>query len=174
MTTPPQQGDVRLVDLPGPGAVTQTCNEVHYGGVEVFNRGRWGAVCATTTSSREVLDFTRVATVICGQLGFPVGSTFEVRQATGDLFGDEYFRFPDGDDMPSDIAWTTRVTCNATAQRLQDCRFAGGSDGTLVGQPEDGVNCAPILGVVCHRFEITGAASPTLTTVPVPLLPETK
>ena len=144
------------MDLAGPGAVTQTCNEVHYGGLEVFNRGRWGAVCGPGSE-----DFTREATVICGQLGFPFGSMFEVREAAGDFFGTEDLSFPAGDTMPSDIAWATRVSCDATAQRLQDCSFAGGSDGTLSGLPADGVRCAPILGVVCHRFEIAGVASPT-------------
>ena len=154
----PQQGDVRLVDLAGPGPVTQTCNEVHYGGVEVFNRGRWGAVCAPGNE-----DFTREATVICSQLGFPFGSMFEVREAAGDLVNGPFP--PPGDAMPSDLAWTSRVTCGGgTEPQLEDCTFAGSSDGTLSGLPAGGVNCATILGVVCHRFEITGVIHSLPTT----------
>lgn len=33
---------VPLADTPTPSAA---CNEVHFGGVEIFNSGRWGAMC---------------------------------------------------------------------------------------------------------------------------------
>lgn len=44
---PAQQGDVRLVPLLGSGAATAACDEVHIGGVEIFNAGRWGRICAS-------------------------------------------------------------------------------------------------------------------------------
>lgn len=140
---------MRLVDLEDTASGTSLCDEVHFGGVEIFNRGRWGAVCGQSG-----MDLTHEATVICGQMGFPSGSMFEVRETNDILLARE--PFPADDTLPSDITWVSQVTCAGTEQRLEDCSFSGSSDGTLAGLPEDGVPCFSILGVVCHRFELTG------------------
>ena len=90
--SPPVEGAVRLVPLNGTVAPTAACDEVHFGGVELFFQGRWGRIC----SGRFGLghnDFTLDAQVVCRQLGFPFGtvmSELEIRSAYDyDSRGDE-------------------------------------------------------------------------------------
>ena len=156
----PLPGDVRLVDLEDTPSGTSPCDEVHFGGVEIFNRGRWGAIC--TAAAFMDVDQTREATVVCGQLGFPFGSVFSVEETYEDAFGFTNPPFPNDDTMPSNLSWSA-VACNGTEQRLEECSFSTSSDGTFPGLQEESDPCFRILGVVCHRFELAGAASYELT-----------
>jgi len=61
----PADGDLHLVSLDDAPSMTQACDQVHCGAVEVFNRGRWGAVCGT-----------QQADIACRQLGFPFGRNY--------------------------------------------------------------------------------------------------
>ena len=67
----PSQGDSRLIALTGV-PLTAACDNVHLGGVEIINNGRWGRICFD--SSDQDSSFTIGAGVICGQLGVPFGS----------------------------------------------------------------------------------------------------
>ena len=161
----PLPGDVRLVDLEDTPSGTTPCDEVHFGGVEVFSNGQWGAICSFGST-----DLPKEATVVCSQLGFPFGSVFNVEETYEDAFGLSVPPFPSDDTIPSSLSWG-RVTCNGTAQRLDECSFSSSSDGTFAGLEEQSNSCFVILGVVCHRFELTGAASCKLATQWVLLIP---
>ena len=148
----PSPGAVRLVDLKDTPSGTSPCDEVHFGGVEMFFRDRWGAICGFRDTN-----FTSEATVVCGQLGFPFGSMFNVEEVEEDDYG-FINSFPDDDTIPSSLSWGS-VTCNGTEQRLEECSFSGSSDGTFARVRERrSFPCRSILGVVCHRFELAGAA----------------
>lgn len=68
-------GDIRLVPLSGAAAATATCDDVHFGVVELFRDGIWGLICGGRAAEKFTLD----AQVICRQLGFPFGSIMDTR-----------------------------------------------------------------------------------------------
>lgn len=84
----PVQGDIRLVNLSGVNSSSAACDEVHFGGVELFNEGQWGRICRGQGSSIRsagddgpFADFSIDASVICRQLGFPFGGVYDVASA---------------------------------------------------------------------------------------------
>jgi len=85
------EGDVRLVPLEDTAVATGECDDVHFGGVELFFQGRWGRICSLSRFLlNRAAEFTLDAQVICRQLGFPFGSVmdqtdliFEEREVEG-------------------------------------------------------------------------------------------
>lgn len=163
------QGDVRLINIRGSNFSTQPCDDVHIGGVEIFNDGRWGRICTVTGIP---VGFTVSAKVICRQLGFPFGSVVdlqEVRVGSGMRFNqDEYIEY----DEPGELVWARVVQCTGKEERLSDCFFSEAfGNNTEPPPPSTGrlerplgipsASCArrdgDILGVACRRFEIEGA-----------------
>ena len=69
----PAEGDVRLVPFNETIDPTSMCDDVHFGAVELFRKGRWGRTC----SFRDPDDFTLDAAIVCRQLGFPFGTSLE-------------------------------------------------------------------------------------------------
>eukprot|EP00892_Ulva_mutabilis_P012491 jgi/Ulvmu1/9614/UM054_0044.1 len=164
---PPQQGDVRLTALRGGGAATAACDAAHMGGVEIFNAGRWGRICAGGGPSQ----FVVTAQVACRQLGFPFGSLLDPEETLSDANSYSYY---DADPFDYDavtkrnLVWATQVACSGAEARLDECVFpqaaAGGGDGSL-GLPANGfpgqdcaVSDAGILAVACRRFQIAESA----------------
>eukprot|EP00892_Ulva_mutabilis_P008280 jgi/Ulvmu1/5824/UM025_0081.1 len=159
--TPPTQGDVRLVNLRNSNFTTQPCDDVHFGGVEFFNDGRWGRICQF--SARDPGGFAIDALVICRQLGFPFGSLIDLEEVRPPSGG----RPINEDDYPDDdegaLVWATDVRCTGAEQRLGDCFFPEGL-GNRGGRPEmpsPGLSfgsCATrdstTVGVACRRFEV--------------------
>lgn len=96
-TIAPAEGDVRLVPLNGTTAATAPCDDVHFGGVELFREGRWGRICAGRFGQPE--EFTLDAQVICRQLGFPFGSVMDTREAFSSS----------EQDIDSALVWATEV-----------------------------------------------------------------
>jgi len=146
------------VPLEDTAVPTQTCDEVHFGGVEIFNRGRWGAVCI---AAGDAAQFTLDAEVACRQLGYRFGRMYDVLETIGGYY--DYSPFGQYDTLPSEFAWASEVVCTGPEARLQDCLFPESSNDTLSGLPTTGVldSCFQILGVVCSRFDLVGAASLT-------------
>lgn len=70
--TPPQAGDIRLVATNPNGTATESCDEVHWGDVQIYFQGRWGYICSQ--GGPETMRFDLDARVICRQLGFPFGT----------------------------------------------------------------------------------------------------
>lgn len=144
----PQQGAVRLVALSGTVTPTAACDAAHIGGVELFNRGRWGRLRVHRN------DFL-TAQVVCRQLGFPFWSLY----STGS--GDPT---PAGPQQPRVLVWRGGVRCTGQETRLDECVFEKGVLGA--GNATD-IEAAGVfdrkdsshLGVVCRRFEITGAGA---------------
>lgn len=113
--TAPSQGDVRLVNLRGNNFTTQSCDEVHFGGVEIFNDGEWGRVC---TGFSERAGFAVDAKVVCRQLGFPFGSLMDVQEAQlGRGYSVDYSAY----DQPVELVWATAVDCTGKEERLDEC-----------------------------------------------------
>jgi len=163
---PPSQGDVRLIPLRGVPP-TAGCDDVHLGGVEIFNDGRWGRICVDR--SDQVSFFTIDAGVICRQLGFPFGGLLEQEGNNGAAadYGDY--------DDPGELVWASDVVCSGLEDRLDECLFpqefgdnpsgnnrdysppvppGGGLTGfRAVCSRRDGL----LLSVVCRRFEMEGA-----------------
>ena len=54
-------------------APTSQCDDVHFGGVELFLDGRWGRIC----DFAEPDEFTLDAQVVCRQLNFPYGTAMD-------------------------------------------------------------------------------------------------
>ena len=92
----PQQGDVRLVPFDETATPTASCDDVHFGGVELFREGLWGRICEFGLE-----EFTIDAQVVCRQLGFPFGTVMEAgfSSSSGDYRTDD----------TSDIAWASTV-----------------------------------------------------------------
>ena len=161
----PAQGDVRLVDLDDITANTQPCDAVHFGGVEVFNDGQWGRVCAGRFGG-DTEDFSIDAKVVCKQLSFPFGTIYDVNEvtnSTGTPVGSDYSDY----SAPGEIVWATDVLCTGKEERLDECFFPedfGDARNDYSGPPvsagirrsscrrQDG----SVLGVVCRQFEIEG------------------
>jgi len=137
VATAPQEGDVRLAQLPGISVATQPCDDVHFGEVEIFNAGQWGLVCENPDDGSSLV----LAKVICQQLGFPFSSLLD--------------RAPDQFDSVSATPVAVReVRCTGKESRLADCLLP--SDG---GQSSE-EPCQVNLAVICRRFEIEGAICP--------------
>eukprot|EP00892_Ulva_mutabilis_P007291 jgi/Ulvmu1/4934/UM204_0006.1 len=115
--TPPAEGDVRLVPLNGTDVPTAACDDVHFGGVELFREGQWGRICAGRFGGEQE-DFTLDAQVVCRQLGFPFGTIMDEREAFGVYDYNSY----DYDAEPV-ITWATEVVCTGKEERLLDCEF---------------------------------------------------
>lgn len=162
----PTQGDVRLINIRGTNFTTQPCDDVHLGGVEIFNDGRWGRICDGDSGMYNI-----DAKVICCQLGFPFGSIIDLREvadtpAVGSrpIYNEDYVDYDD----PGPLVWATDVRCTGTEDRLDDCFFPQ-AFGTIM-RPGRAVDAPPgiprtacqrtdsaILAVACRRFEIKGA-----------------
>ena len=72
----PAEGDVRLVPLNGTAVPTAVCDDVHFGGVELFREGAWGRICPGRKGGEEA-SFTLDAQVVCRQLGLPFGTVMD-------------------------------------------------------------------------------------------------
>eukprot|EP00892_Ulva_mutabilis_P007854 jgi/Ulvmu1/5440/UM223_0001.1 len=164
------QGDVRLVALGGAVGVTTTCDEVHFGGVELFNEGQWGRICSGRTDNFVTL--TVDAKVVCRQLGFPFGSLYDVYGGydVDDFASSDYRLFDElPSDRPDEIVWATDVVCTGKEERLGDCFFPeefgakpnSDFDQRMVGDDTPGLVNTPctgrdrsVFGVICRTFEI--------------------
>lgn len=104
-STPPQEGDVRLVPINASEVATEVCDAGHMGGVGLFREGRWGRICYPA-SERSEQEFTLDAQVVCRQLGFPFGTLFDAEDFSGD------YSFPND---PPPLVWAS-VVC--TVMRL--------------------------------------------------------
>ena len=126
------------------------------GAVEIYNRGRWGAVCI---GGGDTAQFTIDAQVACRQLGFRFGVMFQVGESSRFPYDYIEYSFGQDDGIPSDFAWASEVVCTGTEERLDRCLFTEGSDNTLGGLPDEGVldSCFRTLPVVCTQFELIGA-----------------
>jgi len=96
----PAEGDVRLVPLKGTAAPTAVCDDVHFGGVELFREGAWGRICVGRSGGEED-KFTLDAQVVCRQLGLPFGTVMDA--ADFDFFSSAYYTDP----LPT--VWATQV-----------------------------------------------------------------
>lgn len=99
----PMEGDVRLVPLNGTTSPTAACDDVHFGGVEIFHDGRWGRICSDRFGTAPA-DFTLDAQVVCRQLGFPYGGVMDAEEVFRAYDGQEY----DYSD-PRELVWATEV-----------------------------------------------------------------
>ena len=133
---------MRLID-----GVGSPCDPLYTGILEVFNDGRWGAVCSN--GGRDAI----TADVVCRQLGFPFGNP-----VNGD-----FVRLGDGDgdpspteesDVGSDTVWLFGVTCRGPEQNLSDCL----GDYDYFSDGESDTTCSRRrLHVACRQFAV-GAA----------------
>lgn len=114
----PVDGDVRLVPLNGTAVATATCDEVHFGGVELFRDGIWGRICVGRFGG-DPEEFTLDAQVVCRQLGFPFGSVMD----EGEVFGAYDYSFDYSSSEPEPTVWATEVVCTGKEERLLDCDF---------------------------------------------------
>lgn len=143
--TAPQQGDIRLFPI-DPANLTRPCDDVHMGGVEFFNDGQWGGICASGDS------WTVDARVICRQLGFPFGSLVDSTR-----IGSFSFEGPSRPNVASN------VLCKGTEERLDECFFPDDEDGdsdVLAGPDIDQLRpCVDdrLITVLCRRFPLEGA-----------------
>ena len=150
--TAPQQGDIRLFNLPGISVGTQPCDDVHFGGVEIFNAGQWGLVCGNPRDGTSLV----LAQVICQDLGFPFSSLMDISSRPENFFA------------PGAVA-VTQVRCTGRETRLMDCLFPIGFAANGMASPGDvsgtspvdvlqssDISCEDDLGVICRRFEIEG------------------
>ena len=90
---------MRLVPLNGTAVPTAVCDDVHFGGVELFREGIWGRICAGRFGGAPQ-EFTLDAQVICRQMGFPFGTTLDA---------DVRAELLDNYDTLSEPTWATRV-----------------------------------------------------------------
>ena len=96
----PAEGDVRLVPLNGTAVATAPCDDVHFGGVELFREGRWGRICSGRFGD-EPEEFTLDAQVVCRQLGFPFGTVLDS--------ADMYDAYDVDYDSVQALTWATEV-----------------------------------------------------------------
>lgn len=108
----PAEGDVRLVPLNGTATATAACDDVHFGGVELFREGRWGRICSGRGGRTQ--EFTLDAQVVCRQLGFPFGTVMDASEPFG-----AYDR--DYNDLPEDaLVWATEVRSHPHLRRYDN------------------------------------------------------
>eukprot|EP00892_Ulva_mutabilis_P007289 jgi/Ulvmu1/4932/UM204_0003.1 len=116
---PPAEGDVRLVPLNGTAVATAACDDVHFGGVELFREGQWGRICAGRFGG-DPEEFTVDAQVVCRQLGFPFGTVMDEQE----VFGAYDYRTYDYSTPREDpITWASEVVCTGKEERLLECDF---------------------------------------------------
>ena len=89
--------------LPGTAVPTAVCDDVHFGGVELFREGVWGRIC-TGPFPRGTAEFTLDAQVVCRQLGFPFGTLMDADEMSG-VYDDST---PDNSDPPFTV-WASEV-----------------------------------------------------------------
>lgn len=189
----PTQGDVRLATLAGTVA-TSPCDDVHFGGVEIFNDGAWGRICFGTFDQFQA--FTVDAQVVCRQLGFPFGSlndvfgAEDVRDFTDRGRGVTYedYRLEEKGSSPSKLVWATDVVCTGTEERLDECFFPEefganprtfhqtvdvGADVDQLGLTRTSCNFkdSKVFSVICRRFELSGASGPSVSILALNILP---
>ena len=90
--------------LNGTAVATATCDEVHFGGVELFRDGIWGRICVGRFGG-DPEEFTLDAQVVCRQLGFPFGSVMD----EGEVFGAYDYSFDYSSSEPEPTVWATEV-----------------------------------------------------------------
>lgn len=103
-SAPPAEGDVRLVPLNGTAVPTAECDDVHFGGVELFREGVWGRICAGRSGGL-AQEFTLDAHVVCRQLGYPFGTVMEAFEV---MSGSDYYYSYDESDVHVTV-WATQV-----------------------------------------------------------------
>ena len=94
---------MRLVPLNGTAVPTAPCDDVHFGGVELFREGVWGRICPGRFGGDEA-DFTLDAKVVCRQLGFPFGTVMDASEVSG--FYDYSYSSASSDTV---TVWATQV-----------------------------------------------------------------
>ena len=99
--SPPVEGAVRLVPLNGTAPATATCDDVHFGAVELFRDGIWGRICDGQDGG-DPEEFTLDAQVVCRQLGFPFGTVMNEED-----FGSAYDYDSRGDEEI--LTWASEV-----------------------------------------------------------------
>ena len=98
-TSRPVYGDVRVVPLQGTTVATRECDDVHFGGVELFFQGQWGRICSAIHSGIDLdAEFTLDAHVSCRQLRFPFGTVMDANDRI----------FEDG-DTEGVVTWASEV-----------------------------------------------------------------
>ena len=93
--------------LPGTAVPTAVCDDVHFGGVELFREGVWGRICTGPFPSGTA-EFTLDAQVVCRQLGFPFGTLMDAGELSGAYDSGAYYSSLDYSDPPM-IVWATEV-----------------------------------------------------------------
>ena len=100
----PVEGAVRLVPLNGTASPTAPCDDVHFGGVELFFQGQWGRICSGGNGG-DHNEFTLDAQVVCRQLGFPFGTVMNQKDFS------EAYEY-DSREEEGILTWATEVrTC---------------------------------------------------------------
>ena len=132
---------MRLID-----GVGSPCDPLYTGILEIFNEGRWGAVC--TNGGRDAI----TADVVCRQLGFPFGNPVDGDFARRDDDGTDPDTLDESEVM-SDPVWLFGVSCRGPEENLSDCLgdYDNFSDGTSDGP------CRRRLHVACRQFAVDAA-----------------
>eukprot|EP00892_Ulva_mutabilis_P004106 jgi/Ulvmu1/2067/UM121_0008.1 len=163
-TSPPAEGDVRLVPLINATSESAPCDAVHQGVVQYFSDGVWNLICTSTFSREPTTGFDLDAKVICGQLGFPFSTRFDPA-SSGDSTQDQYdydYNFfgapaPALDDVP---VFATRVSCTGKESRLDECFFPERDSSAFAPSPGGffGSRCTNFqqsrLAVACRQFPV--------------------
>ena len=96
---------MRLVPLNATAVPTAVCDDVHFGGVELFREGIWGRICLNRFGGEEE-EFTVDAQVVCRQLGFPFNNVMDVGEVLDTFEYRTYNYFPPDDPV---VGWATQV-----------------------------------------------------------------
>ena len=131
-----EQGALRLID-----GVGSACDPLYSGVVEIFNAGRWGAVCRNGRVDAITAD------VVCRQLGFAQGTPVNGGEPEVDNFAEE-------SEVPSDTTWLAGVRCRGHEATLTDC--LGNDDGGFL-DGSGGNICSRRLHVACRQFAVEEA-----------------
>ena len=106
----PEEGDIRLVPIDGTAAATAPCDDVHFGGLELFHAGQWGRICVgdfIPSAGPEPEDFAVDAQVACRELGFPFGTVMDTSEVD-DSYNGQYGGGQAG--FEQEVAWASRVS----------------------------------------------------------------
>eukprot|EP00892_Ulva_mutabilis_P001478 jgi/Ulvmu1/11330/UM074_0045.1 len=165
-TAPPQQGDVRLVPLAGTNPPTNPCDAVHFGGIEVYNSGRWGRICSGRDADI-IGNNVLAARVICRQLGFPFSSLYDAKTAA--IPAAQRSTQRGGSQAAPAVVWSESVSCTGAEERLEACAFEQDLDESSMLRPlraPAGATAAAcgrdddrMLAVACRRFEMPESAT---------------
>jgi len=123
----PAEGDVRLVPLNGTTVATAPCDDVHFGGVELFHEGRWGRICSSPAGGRPE-DFTLDALVVCRQLGFPFGTVMDSGDKSG-VYDVDYYA------LQETLVWATEVRPHLERLADRSPDFHGHRTQYIAGEP---------------------------------------